>query len=362
MSHPEKRHHMQLTTLIAIALTSCAENSSIEAKRSGEKERGNSQTSDTTLPSGVNPLIPNAASIEPKIDIQPGLLLTPSSRVVSSVNLAKYFPKSTTQQRYRDGWGNLYSTYTYLYNSSTFTGLYNQYFNLQKPGFLGTWSKHYAGAPQPATYAQIYFGSDGSTTEVGDYLNTGAQTNYEFVLFGYRSPATYSVTGLSWANPGGSIQRTSVVHPYTQGRAGQAFVFKETDKAVLAYAYVWAEELDSFQLNFGMKNGTWAKGNGKSFSNVLHLVFYHGTNQGNVSVNCSSKAGNYLKGFYSKVPGFGSYVSEYYLAEGKWIIQERTLYIEDATYWRNLGQDMSDCSGAAFEESADGSYGAKYLE
>jgi hypothetical protein len=284
------------------------------------------------------------------------------AQAVSSVDLAAYFPTTTTQTRYKRASGDLYATYTYMRNPSALTPLYAQYFDLRKAGFLGVWSKHYGQASAPATYAQIFFGSDKSVTEVGDYLNLGAAFRDEFVLFGYRDTATLSNDGLRWTHPGGQLRVTNVVHPYNQGRAGRAFEFRPSDRATLAYAYVYAELVKEFRPDYGSARGVWARGNGQTYTNVLRVLFYHGTSLGNVGVDCSATPGNALKRHYAKVPGFASYVSEYYLAPGKWIVQERTLYIEDGSYWRNLGIDVRDCSGGAFDESKDGSFGASYIE
>jgi hypothetical protein len=306
---------------------------------------------------------PSDGQVKTSSSAVPPVLVPPApEKSVTTIDLAKYFPKTVLQKKYRNSIGTAYSTYTYSPNPSAFMGLYDQFFNLQRKGFLGVWTKHYAGSQAPATYAQIYFGSDGSVTEVGDWYNLGPTYNNEFILFGYRNPSNLAVDGLRWSHTGGQINLSNVVHPYSQGRAGQAFTFNDSNKAVLAYTYVQAEPLTSFRPEYGAKEGVWAKGNGKVYSDVLRLRFYHGTNQGNLTVNCSSTAGNYLKGYYSKVTGFNTYVSEYYLAPGQWIIQERTLYIEDASYWRERGQNIPDCSGGAFNPSPDGSYGATYVE
>ena len=283
------------------------------------------------------------------------------AQTVSSIDLADYFPTRVTQKTYRTGSGAAYATYTYSPNPVDFLGLYFQFFNLQRAGSLGVWTKHYAGSPMPATHALLFFGRDKSVTELGDYYNLGLSSGNQFVLFGYRNPyGGHAVDGLRWAHASGQIGLSNVVHPYVQPGPGREFTFKSTDAANTAYTYVVAQRLSSFQPQYGRRNGQWGKGNGTKYSDVLRLLFYHGTNHGNVGLDCSQKAGNFLKAQYAKVPGFNSYVSEYYLAKGKWIIQERTLYIEDASYWRNQGINVPDCSGAAFSPSSDGSYGASY--
>lgn len=288
-----------------------------------------------------------------------GLLKT---EILSVVDLKHYFPKQIMQKKYKNSVGQDYATYTYSPNPSSFLELYDQHFNLQLPGMLGVWTKQYALNNTPATHALIFFGSDGSAIEVGDYYNKGEEYNNEFILFGYRNTSNFKINGLKWAHREGRINISNVVHPYSQNQSGLSFEFKETDKNTLAYAYVQAEKLDKFTPLYGSKDGVWKKGHGKKYSNVLRLRFYHGTNQGNINLDCSSKPGNDLKGYYEKINGFSSYVSEYYLAKEQWIIQERTLYIEDASYWRSMGQNIEDCSGAAFDKNFDDSYGAYYVE
>jgi len=298
------------------------------------------------------------------------LLVYGASANADPIYWAPFFPSaSSTTQTYRHADGAVYANYIYLrYNQETNSGfpyLYNTYLtpntsvaslgrnvgNIGRNGFLGIWTKLYAGQLKPITYDHLWFGADNTVTEVGDYLNDGTGS---FNVFGYANVYGNYRSGLNWSPQNSGTAVTSVVLPYypqlTQPSPSQS-----------AFSYVWAEKLASFTPLYGAKNGVWGKGNGKTYQNVVHILFYHGPSSPN-NVDCSSVPGNQYKGMYAHVAGYNTYLSEYYLAAGKWIVQERTVYIEDASFWRQRGTQLRDCSGAAFNLNNDNSFGATYID
>lgn len=287
-----------------------------------------------------------------------------------AINWSLYYPSSSsTTQIYRNAQGAPYSYYSYLrFNQDSNTGfplIYNSYLtvgtnvanigknigNIGSKGFLGVWVKMYAGQAEPATYAHLWFGNDNRVTEVGDYLNVGPGS---YSIFGY-SDTTGSVrSGLQWSPQYSGTAVQSLALPY----------YPQTSRpsgSLSAYSNVWAETLPSFTPLYGAKNGVWGRGNAKTYYNVQHVLFYHGPTATR-NVDCSKVPGTAYKPYYAHVPGYNTYLSEYYLAQGKWIIQERTVYIEDASYWRSRGQQVNDCSGPAFDAVYDDSYGANYID
>lgn len=282
-----------------------------------------------------------------------------------TVKLSDYFPEASLRQQYRNSAGDLYADYGYHRGRADFQSLYDKHFNLEKLGSLGVWEKRYAGKNAPATYGHLFFADDQSVMEVGDWLNIDKADTAEgkFIIFGYVNTADRKTSGLVWSPVGGFKKdaegwpiAANTVHQFSQGTPSGEFKFKENDAKNISYAYVKVERLASFTPAYGSKNGNFAKGNGKTYSNIVRLLFYHGGNSGK-AIDCADKPGNELKVLYSKVPNYTTYLSEYYLAPGKWIIQERTVYIENGEFW-----GLGDCAGAAFELQSDDSRGASYID
>jgi hypothetical protein len=101
---------------------------------------------------------------------------------------------------------------------------------------------------------------------------------------------------------------------------------------------VIVETLATYTPPFGRSQaGAWGEGNGKAYNDVIRVVFYHGTRQGaQAPIDCTAKVANknlIYKDLYFNLPDYHSYVSEYYLAPNKGILQESFLYAEDGSYW-----------------------------
>jgi hypothetical protein len=134
---------------------------------------------------------------------------------------------------------------------------------------------------------------------------------------------------------------------------------------VTSAAMAWSknvvqETLPTFAPAYGRSDkGVWGAGNGKMYTNVIRLIFYHGVHlPGQVDVNCAARVKTNnprYKGLYFNFPagpnspGYNSYVSEFYLAPGKGIIQESLLYIEKGGgYFKYAPNDCT--AGVLFSE------------
>jgi hypothetical protein len=288
-----------------------------------------------------------------------------------SVDLRTYFPSApaTTHTRLADG--TPFADYTMrpaangpLPNTMmTSEELYTKYLDIKVPGAVYVWEKTY-GAATP-TMAHLRFGDDKSVTEVGDWFATdGAHPD---VAFGYSDPGFQHPDGLAWSAAGGL--RTPLSDPGDPVPAeAQKFGLGIQRQVTPADPYAdygpagfsaWnynhvVETLTSFTPAYGRSSGgQWGAGNAKTYKNVLHVVFYHGTHvPGHTDYSCASeaKAANPgLAAYYLHLDGYHTYASEYYFALGKGLIQETFLYTEDGSYWK-----QGNCSfGLLFSPNAD---------
>ncbi len=275
----------------------------------------------------------------------------PDAQLGAPIDLRRYLPVARTTTMLRHADGSLYSTYTYLPATPDFTSLYDTYFSLAKPGRLAIWAKGYGSAGCIATYAHLFLGDDGSVTEVGDYLaNDGCHPS---VAFGYGA-ASGANDGLAWSAAGGLPARHgdgAIAEKYglsirRQNNAGDPYL---TSAARAWNRTATVEVLPTFRPAYGRSpEGVWGPGLGPTYHDVVRIVFWHGTHvPGQREIPpCTPDPAWPYGAFYFHLDGYHSYASEFYLAEGAWIIQESFLYTEDGGYW-----NLPDCVGLSIDQS-----------
>ncbi len=269
----------------------------------------------------------------------------------SPIDLRLYFPKEALTTAHRRADASSYSTYSYFPANDAFQSMYGSLFTLGNPGDLYVWSKGY-NAGCVTTYAQLFLGEDKSFTEVGDYLaNDQCKPS---VALGYGNYLSGN-DGLAWSAPGG------LPRPGGTGTTAEKYGLSVRRQNLAGDAYLSAgalawnqtrivEVLPSYQPPYGRSQGVWGAGLAKTYSNVVRLVLYHGTYvpKQKAIASCKVDPSWAYSRFYYSLSGYHTYASEYYVAEGKWIIQESTLYIEDGGYW-----GLSDCIGLSLDKRAD---------
>lgn len=262
-----------------------------------------------------------------------------SSGGTVNTDLRPYFLNIAKSHVFRKPSGVAYSNYTIVPASADFSSLYNKYFDQKKPGQQIVWRKQYAhagGTWCTATYANLFLGDDMSVTEVGDwYAEKGSCTPN--VAFGYKSPDGKSNDGLAWAPVGGFVGNGSAtkfeIQTIRQLVAGGAYV----NSGYRAYNITGLVKLlPTFTPAYGNKDGTgWRLGGGKTYTNVVRIIFYHGTRQpGQTNFSrCSNLDSSWgFAPYYRPQAGYNSYVSEYYMAEGVGFIQE-SFISNESEYW-----------------------------
>jgi hypothetical protein len=271
------------------------------------------------------------------------------------LDLRQYFPEVWGKNNLRTHQGLLHATYSW-YNTARmgaeydhFRKLYRRFFELRThdgaplPGELYIFAKKYAAHQCVTTYAHLFFGADKSVTEVGDWFADG--DCQPPVALGYRG-ADGQPAGLSWSAAGGLAYPSRVFHLQVlrQNSAGAAYTFSGSQawnatRVLLHY--------DSYTLPYGYnEKGRWRRGAGKTFQDVVRLVFDHGTRRpDHREVICKPDARHPYAAYYYHMPGYNSYTTEFYLAKGVGIIQEAFVFVEDAQYF-----GMNNCSGLAFDD------------
>lgn len=246
-------------------------------------------------------------------------------------DLRDYFPSEAKTIVLSNMAGANHARYTFTPSHPGFAGIYGNLMNLGKPGQHYTWQKEYwkNNAWCTSTYAVMFMGDDASVTEVGDWLaSTPCTPN---VAFGYRT-AQGANTGLMWAPPGGLTTTPAVaeMNVWRQLAPGAAYNYvgaqAYSKTGVVGYYPEFETEL------------------GAVFSDVLHIVMYHGTRMQNgrvVRCDVPPIAANGV--YYQSFKNYNSYAMELWLARGIGVIQERTPFIEDGTYW-----GIADCTGEFF--------------
>jgi hypothetical protein len=285
------------------------------------------------------------------------------AQTVRSIDLRSYFPSTSTTRSHCKRDGSFYARYTVLPADANFQTAYDAYLRPipPKPGALFVWQKAYYNAqiqppkdPFVATYAMLFFGTDQSVTEAGDYLSNGDGT---FSVFGYRD-AVSQPSGLLWSGQGGlRVDAPARIVDLNTGRQDAAGAFQVGDYVV--YSHIVLDVLPAFTPKYGNAGGTgWRLGGAKTYKNVAHLIFHHGVrNPGQTTfTRCPSPSpADAYTALYRSEPGYNSYASDYYLAPGLGIIQEGFLYNEQNSYF---GAN-TDCTGLAL--SADRSTIDAYL-
>jgi hypothetical protein len=266
------------------------------------------------------------------------LLLFLFSSSANAVDLRPYFPETVTYLSKANGTPQ--SKYSFISNNQDLKNLYTSYLNLNKAGAPFYWKKDYwiNNAWCTATYAIMFKGDDKTITEAGDWLaSTPCTPN---IILGYKSNGTS--TGLIWANDTFDVTASlAEMNVWQQNAPSSAYEYSNY-QAFHKTGVV--EVLSKFKPKYGRLNGVWAEGNGTEYSDVIHIVMYHGTRKasGQVPIRCSApiKADG---AYYQSYKDYNSYAIELWLAKDVGIIQERTTFIEDGAYW-----SKPNCTGYVF--------------
>lgn len=221
--------------------------------------------------------------------------------------------------------------------------LYNYYMNLNKSGVPYMWEKEYwkSAAWCIATYGTLFMGDDQSITETGDWRSiTGCTPNG---VVTYKTSAG-ALSGLCWAPAGGLSESAAIVEGlqvWAQNVNGGAIV----NSGTTCYSKTGLIELlPTYTPPYGRGLcGTWAAGLSKTYTDVAHIVMYHGTKTTGLNpcrcVGPTSANGAY----YQSYKDYESYAIELWLANGIGIIQECTPFIENAAFW-----GLPNCTGDIF--------------
>lgn len=258
-------------------------------------------------------------------------------------NLQEYFPSNYALINYAKSTGVNNARYTFQRDPKNgLDGVYNSFMNLNKPGVPYMWRKEYFknNVWCTETYAILFFGTDGSVTETGDwYAGSPCTPN---VVLGYKTFAGAN-TGLIWCPVGGLTTNAviSEMDVWRQNTPGAPYTNSTTD----AYGKVGLiEHFDNYTVPYGRDlDGNWGEGFGSTYEDVIHIVMYHGTRALTPNpVRCVgpiSAEGAY----YQSYKDYNSYAIELWLAKGVGIIQENCPFIEDASPW-----GMANCTGNIF--------------
>lgn len=281
---------------------------------------------------------------------------------LSPIDLRDYFPRQKVTTKLRKATGNLHASFTYLPAPEHFIEHYKMRFDLQKSGELFIWAKAYPTANCTTTYAHLFFGDDRSVTEVGGYhVRKGedrCSPDAKRFSLGYMNHLNSVADGLAWAAEGGLKQ------PGGFGKIASKFNLRilsdwtpdspYVDHGATAWNYTGlVKVLPTFQPTYGRSpEGIWGEGLGKTYSDVLRVILWHGTRSPkHIQLpKCTMDAQwdptwPYAR-FYLSLETYHTYASEFYIAKGKWIIQQTLLYIEDASYWPSL----QNCDGYSIDK------------
>jgi hypothetical protein len=274
------------------------------------------------------------------------LLVFSAFAQAQTFDLRSYFPDNVVHT-YNKADGSVSSRYTLqrsLPGAPTgVDSLYAGYMNLGKAGTPYVWRKEYFrnNAWCTDTYAVLLMGDDQSVTETGDWFSSTPCTPN--VALGYKT-STGVNTGLVWAPAGGILPTAAIAEMdvWRQNAAGAAYANSGTK----AYSKVgFIEHLDEFTPAYGRDStGTWGKGSGKTYYDVMHIVMYHGTKTTGVNpVRCVGPIS--AKGaYYQSYKDYDSYAIELWIAKDVGIIQENTPFIENAGFW-----GLPNCTGDIFQ-------------
>lgn len=106
------------------------------------------------------------------------------------------------------------------------------------------------------------------------------------------------------------------------------------------------ELLDTYTPPYGRDaGGVWGEGNGATFTDVVHVIMYHGTKSATtVPIRCDTPPVAAQGPYYQSFKNYNSYGIELWIAKDIGIIQENTLFIEDGTYW-----GLGNCIAGVFD-------------
>lgn len=270
-----------------------------------------------------------------------------------AIDLREYLPVTTNTYLSANGGNN--AKYTFSQDGS-FNNFYNTFHSLGKTGDVYVWTKQYwiNGAWCTKTYGILFKGADLSVTETGDWATAGNGVGCSpSIAFGYKT-FTNQNTGLTWSPVGGLIENVAAYHEMNtiaQASSGAAYALN----GYQAYSKTGAEILPTYKNEYGRgEDGVWCAGCGKTYTDVLHLVMYHGTKKSNtVKINCGTYAPIFSKGvYYQGFKNYNGYAIELWLDKEKGIIKEDTSFIEDGSYF-----GIPNCGGSLF-----GVNYAKYID
>lgn len=251
-----------------------------------------------------------------------------------------YFPETTTYLTSASG--QKQSKYTVFSDNVWLDNIYFTHFNLNKTGHPFYWRKEYWINNQwcTSTYAVLFAGTDQSVYEVGDWLaSTPCTPN---VLLGYKSNG--SPTGLIWHLSDSNLETLAEMNVWRQNTPSSAYAYSGNQ----AYSKTGlVEHLETFTPKFGRLNGVWAEGNGTTYNDVVHMVLYHGTRKDTNQVTVRCNAPLIADGaYYQSFKNYNSYAIELWLAKGVGIVQERTTFIEDGSYF-----GTPNCTGYIYNKA-----------
>lgn len=269
------------------------------------------------------------------------------------IDLTPYWARAGELQTYRKSQGELLGRYRFTEDpGDSFLPLYQQLYDQGHPGTLVSWQKEYPVGDSfcTATYGLLWFGEDGSITEVGDWLAFEGCTTYG--AFGYRRLGTGENSGLIWSPAGGlgwSITPELEVDVLRQNTPGAEYL----DHGYDAYStVVLLDRLDSWTAPYGDEGtpGQWVAGGGTTYFDVVHLVLYHGTRSPEIQsgVESPTRCGpETLDPAYPRAQlsrsyaDYESYAIELRLARDVGIVSEALLFTE-SDFWGA----SAVCSGA----------------
>jgi len=241
--------------------------------------------------------------------------------------------------------GTSQSKYTFSSSNAGLESVYTNYHNLGKAGTPFFWRKEYRknNAWCTYTYGILFKGTDQSITETGDwYANTPCTPN---VVLGYKTDSNVN-TGLIWS-PAGGLTSTVSYHEsnvWNQGIPGGSYVNTGVDTFSKTGLI---EELATFMPQYGRDpiTGVWGEGNSRTYTDVIHIVMYHGTTSTPLT-RCNYSPLVASGTYYQSFKNYNSYAIELWLAKGVGIIQERIPFVEKGS---ELG--TTDCNGYVFNQA-----------
>lgn len=274
------------------------------------------------------------------------------------IDLREYFPDNKISV-YNKADGQQSTKYTYTKSNSSFLNLYNTFLSINKSGYHYTWRKEYLknNVWCASTVGILFMANDKSVTEVGDWLSsTPCNPN---VVFGYKTAFSNGQnTGLVWSPVGGLTSNPAISEMWVS-RQNAVGTYYQTNGSAASSKTGLIQHFEEYTPKFGRNSeGLWCEGCSKTYTDVIHIVMYHGTkNQNSLQVRCGHLSPIKADGvYYHPFKEYNSYAMELWIAKGVGIIQENTPFIEDASYW---GGAFPNCSGGVF--SNDNSW-TKYID